>query len=111
MLIVIQKGCLIALMLPGAGSLLNLSSSPNWFVRGWDFLRVQILVAAGIFAAGWAITQRLGTSEFSDSFRGWESFLVAGLSLFLTVWHGIRILPYTFLQGVQSQRSEFPDLR
>ncbi len=106
MLIVIQKGCLIALMLLGAGSLLNLSSSPHWFVRGWDFPRVQILVAAGILAAGWAIAQRLGASDASASFRGRESLIVIGLLLFLAVWHGVRILPYTFLQGAQSQRSE-----
>lgn len=80
-----------------AGSLLNLSSSPHWFVRGWDFPRVQIVVT------GWLLVLAYGILRW---FAGDSSVLplwpFLAFAAFLTAWHGFRILPYTPLMSKQS---------
>jgi endonuclease/exonuclease/phosphatase (EEP) superfamily protein YafD len=72
------------------GSLLNLSTSPHWFVRGWDFPRVQIVVLGWLLTIGnWLL---VWTWE-NDSLTPW--WLSLALAMFLTVWHCVRIAPYT----------------
>lgn len=75
-----------------SGSLLNLSSNPHWFIRGWDFPRVQIIVI------GWAIVL---CHVAVHSAVGGESpipfWLLVTLAVGLTLWHGFRIIPYTLV--------------
>lgn len=86
------------------GSLLNLSSHPHWFVRGWDFPRIQIIVIGwglvGVFAL-WCY--------FVDGpvVVGKWWFLLPAIAL--TLWHGFRVLPYTplFPHQAKSTAVEF----
>jgi endonuclease/exonuclease/phosphatase (EEP) superfamily protein YafD len=76
---------------------MSLSSHPHWFIRAWDFPRVQIVVI------GWVLL----TIYFAVRFAaGSQPVLSAwpflGIVLFLTAWHGFRILPYTPLLPKQS---------
>ncbi|EMI53314.1 endonuclease/exonuclease/phosphatase family protein [Rhodopirellula sallentina] len=73
-----------------AGTLLNLSSHPHWFIRGWDFPRVQII------AIGWAIA--LLHFAIAAALPGQppvSDWVFLALAIGLTLWHGFRILPYT----------------
>ncbi|TWT95085.1 endonuclease/exonuclease/phosphatase family protein [Neorhodopirellula pilleata] len=78
------------------GSLLPISSHPHWFIRGWDYPRVQILVltwiAAGVFMA---------TNVTAGLSARWGFYCIVGLSIILTLWHLIRIIPYTPLTSPQ----------
>ncbi len=68
------------------GTLLSLSGSPHWFVRGWDFPRVQIaLIAAGSGVAYGVLFYR--GEPFDWAFLG----IVATCVL----WQLYRIFPYT----------------
>ncbi|WP_153556380.1 endonuclease/exonuclease/phosphatase family protein [Roseimaritima sediminicola] len=78
------------------GSLLNLSSSPHWFVRGWDFPRVQILALAWMLTGIYWLLWVLGPTDLPPA---WISLAIA---VGLTLWHGFRILPYTPLLPKQS---------
>ncbi|MCM2373661.1 endonuclease/exonuclease/phosphatase family protein [Aporhodopirellula aestuarii] len=80
-------GTLIALV---CGSLLSLSSSPHWFIRGWDFPRVQIIVIAWSVTAVYALVPYAMGDPAPVS--EWVFVLIA---TGLTVWHGCRIIPYT----------------
>ena len=79
-----------------AGTLLNLSRSPHWFVRGWDFPRVQIAILAG--AAGLVYAWCCVAGAPLD----W-AFLLAVLGCVL--WQFARIYPYTSLGPRRVQRS------
>ena len=79
-----------------AGTLLSLSRSPHWFVRGWDFPRVQIaLLASG---AGAVYTWCCSDGALHD-----KLFLAALLAC--VVWQVARIFPYTPIAPVRVQRS------
>lgn len=89
------------LALLAAGSLLPLSGSDHWFVRGWDFPRVQIVVLGWLLALGSVLTLWRGKSTHRGPL--WASF---ALALFLSGWHGYRIFPYTPLASQQAESTE-----
>ncbi len=97
MQIVFEIGCIASLATLSIGTLLNLSRSPHWFVRGWDFPRVQILFVAVVIAAAYFMATRL-----FDSSNFATTLAVFGLLTFLFIWHGVRIAPYTVLAPVQT---------
>ncbi|WP_372723232.1 endonuclease/exonuclease/phosphatase family protein [Novipirellula sp.] len=90
--------CLLTLLaLLAIGSLLNLSSSPHWFIRGWDFPRLQIV---GI---GWALVVVFAAFQVLQSDPSVKGTVIAvSLAIFLTLWHGFRIYPYTRLVSPQA---------
>jgi endonuclease/exonuclease/phosphatase (EEP) superfamily protein YafD len=79
-----------------AGTLLSLSRSPHWFVRGWDFPRVQIaLLASG---AGVVYSWCCSQGSVQD-----KLFLAAVLAC--VIWQVARIFPYTPIAPVRVQPS------
>jgi endonuclease/exonuclease/phosphatase (EEP) superfamily protein YafD len=86
-----------------AGTLLSLSRSPHWFVRGWDFPRVQIaLIASG---AGVVYSWCCSEGSVQD-----KLFLAAVFAC--VIWQVARIFPYTPIAPVRVQRSRrLPDER
>ncbi len=79
-----------------AGTLLSLSRSPHWFVRGWDFPRVQIaMIASGAGALySWCCSE----GALHD-----KLFLAAVLAC--VAWQVARIFPYTPIAPVRVQPS------
>lgn len=98
---IILIAALAGLAFLSAGSLLNLSSSAHWFVRGWDFPRVQIVAVAYLLFGVVLIVQ-----YFSQTWSRWISGVALGMTLFLSVWHGYRIYPYTVLAATQAKATE-----
>ena len=82
------------------GSLLNLSTHPHWFVRGWDFPRVQIIVLAVAACAGVLVIRMLGERSLTDDVP-LAAVVLTGL---IAIWHGYRIAPYTPIAPVQAKR-------
>ena len=82
-----------------AGTLLSLSDHPHWFVRGWDFPRVQIACLAVASGALHAIF-----------FSHWGTFdwLFLTVMAAVSLWQGYRIYPYTPLAAKQVQRTSQP---
>jgi endonuclease/exonuclease/phosphatase (EEP) superfamily protein YafD len=79
-----------------AGTLLSLSRNPHWFVRGWDFPRVQIaLLGAG---AGTIYSWCCSVGALHDK-------LFLGAVFACVIWQVARIFPYTPLAPVRVQRS------
>jgi endonuclease/exonuclease/phosphatase (EEP) superfamily protein YafD len=91
---------LLMLLLTG-GSLLTLSSSPHWFVRGWDFPRMQIVVLAWILTATFFVVRQITPG---DSVVPSLAFYMLGI--FLAGWHGWHILPYTPFYPVQARSTD-----
>ena len=82
-----------------AGTLLSLSDHPHWFVRGWDFPRVQIACLALMSGALHAIF-------FSEwSVLDWLFLAAVGA---VTFWQGYRIYPYTPFARKQVRRTSQP---
>ena len=79
-----------------AGTLLNLSRSPHWFVRGWDFPRVQIALLAGGAGAVYAWC-------FADGALHDWLFLTAALAC--VFWQVTWIFPYTTVAPLRVQPS------
>ena len=78
----------VALILLG-GSLLSTTDLNQWWIRIWDFPRIQVLL--GLFATGSALW-------FLDrAWRPWLPLVLAGA----TVWQAYRIAPYTSLAAVE----------
>jgi endonuclease/exonuclease/phosphatase (EEP) superfamily protein YafD len=92
---------LIFLALLVAGTLLTLSDSAHWFVRGWDFPRVQIIVLAWLLMAGVFLTLWLGDS--TNRVPLWTSLAIA---IGLTCWHGFLIFPYTPIATKQAAATQ-----
>ena len=82
-----------------AGTLLGLLGNPHWFVRMWDFPRVQIAVLGGTSALLY------GLFFFEGAPLEW--FLI-GATLLATGWQLYKILPYTRLFPTAVERSERP---
>lgn len=79
-----------------AGTLLSLSQSPHWFVRGWDFPRVQIALLAAGAGATYAILFNQGTA-LDRAFLGAAAACV--------IWQLHRIFPYTPIAPKRVKRS------
>jgi endonuclease/exonuclease/phosphatase (EEP) superfamily protein YafD len=79
------------------GSLLNLSNHPHWFIRAWDFPRVQIIVVGWLLGSGFLLLRYAAGSQQLPAM--WPFLAIA---VFLTAWHGFRIVPYTRLLPKQS---------
>lgn len=79
------------------GSLLSLSTHPHWFIRGWDFPRLQIVVIS------WLILVLYFTCRYLTGDTAvvplWSLLIMA---VAITGWHGFRILPYTRLLPTQA---------
>jgi endonuclease/exonuclease/phosphatase (EEP) superfamily protein YafD len=82
-----------------AGTLLSFSNHPHWFVRGWDFPRVQIACLAAvsgvlhaIFFSSWGVLD-------------WLFLAIMGA---VSSWQAFWIYPYTSLAGKQVQRTSQP---
>ncbi len=89
---------LIAMALLCGGSLLSLSTHPHWFIRAWDFPRLQIVVV------GLVITLlHFGLSRFWHQSPAVISAAVISAMLFLVGFHGFRIYPYTPLAATQAK--------
>lgn len=83
-----------------AGSLLNLSSHPHWFIRGWDFPRVQIIVI------GWlAVLLYFAFRSLAGGSSSFSSWWLLGPAIALTLCHGFRILPYSLIFPKQAKAS------
>ncbi len=99
---------LFLLSLLVVGSLLALSNSAHWFVRAWDFPRVQIIVVAWLLTFG--VFATLGLGEATNRAPLWTAL---GIAIFLTCWHGFRIFPHTSIAPTQAastpsdQRSDY----
>lgn len=90
-----QVTCVVVLLLLVGGSLLNLSRHPHWFVRGWDFPRVQIVALGLLAAATYLVLDAVQEgNQVLASWSGWDTVPPAA-AVFLIAWHGYRILPYT----------------
>ena len=82
------------------GTLLNLSSHPHWFVRGWDFPRVH---AAAIAAASGLL---YAAFYFEGHWLEWAFFAATGACV---AWHIFQVFPYTPLAPNQVKRASSPD--
>ncbi|HEX2091479.1 MAG TPA: endonuclease/exonuclease/phosphatase family protein [Longimicrobiaceae bacterium] len=78
------------------GTLLGFSRSPRWFIRLWDFPRVQIAVVATVSGALYAAFFFLGSAI------EWVWLAAVGLCV---GWQAYRIFPYTPLARRQVKRS------
>jgi hypothetical protein len=67
------------------GSLLPLSSNPHWFIRAWDFPRVQIIVIAIIGCTAFVVVNLISEGESRSTIA-----LVMGLTLATSGWHVFR---------------------
>jgi endonuclease/exonuclease/phosphatase (EEP) superfamily protein YafD len=83
--------------LTAVGTLLSFSRSPHWFVRLWDFPRVQIATIAAISGGGYALYFHRG--------RPLEWVFLGSVGAAIAVQLR-EIFPYTPLHRVQVQRSE-----
>lgn len=79
---------LIAMLLV-AGTLLSTTDLNQWWIRIWDFPRLQILMA--MVLAGTALW------FFDRGWRPWFPFILAGLS----IWQLYRIYPYTSIAATE----------
>ena len=79
-----------------SGTLMNFSSHPHWYIRGWDFPRVFAAGLALIVAAAWAWT---------CDWQWWDWVFLASLAgvVGVQVWN---IYPYTPLARQQVLRTE-----
>lgn len=100
MFAVIEYSLLAIILFLVAGSLLNLSSHPHWFIRGLDFPRVQIIVI------GWlAVLLYFAFRSLAGGSSSFSSWWLVGPAIALTLWHGFRILPYTPIFRKQAKPS------
>ncbi len=76
-------------ILLAAGTLLSTTDLNQWWVRIWDFPRMQILIALVATAAALWVVDR--------AWRPWLPILLTGLSL----WQAYRIFPYTAFAGTE----------
>ncbi|KLU06032.1 AP endonuclease family 1 domain protein [Rhodopirellula islandica] len=79
------------------GSLAPLSSHPHWFIRGWDYPRVQIVLIAIVAAVAFFAVNSFGAEPPAIS---WKSITV--LAVAIAAWHLFRIVPYTFVAPTQA---------
>ena len=76
-----------------AGTLLSTTDLNQWWIRIWDFPRVQILIAMIVLGAAlWF---------FDRGWRPWIPLVLAGLS----IWQVYRVYPYTSFAGHEVART------
>ncbi|KAA5542789.1 endonuclease [Roseiconus nitratireducens] len=102
---ILQTACLLLLLALALGSLLNLSVRSHWFIRGWDFPRIQIIAISLLIAAVYFL---------AEAIEGWPqmtpmAWAVVGLTTFIIAWHLYRVLPYTPLWAKQTEKSPIID--
>lgn len=107
MLDLLLFSCQMVLLALSLGSLLNLSTHPHWFIRGWDFPRLQILVVG--FAA--ASLYLIADAVWGGERWGFGAWSVLSLLAFLILWHGYRVLPYTWAWRKQTLAARSHDPR
>lgn len=102
MLTALQWVCLGLPLLMIGGTLINLVPSEHWFIRGWDFPRVQICLLAGVPAVIYG-------GFFAD--YAWYDGLFFAVTAGVMVWQLIHILPYTPLwkKQIVDGRAHRPD--
>lgn len=88
------------------GTLVNLSRHPHWFIRGWDFPRLQIVLLAILILAiylvcGW---------QLGNLWRTIDIAIVVTASSLIAL-HTFRIFAYTPLAPRQVLRTRRPDDR
>ncbi|MEX0824800.1 MAG: endonuclease/exonuclease/phosphatase family protein [Pirellulaceae bacterium] len=100
---------IILLVALAGGSLLSLSRHPHWFIRGWDFPRVQI-ITLGIICLATYFTVRLLTDAnvFGRSWQ-WPDTAVVLLGCGLIIWHLVQVINYTPLGRRQVLQTTSPD--
>jgi endonuclease/exonuclease/phosphatase (EEP) superfamily protein YafD len=86
-------GFLILVM--AIGTLLNLSRHPHWFIRGWDFPRMQVLSLIAISLVVYVSARNLPFSV--QAFRDWDvwDWCVILAAILMSLWHGSHIWAYT----------------
>ena len=77
------------------GTSLNLSNSPHWFVRGWDFTRIWSIGVATLLIVVWLAV--LGWTQ-------WWDWLVLAAMAGVIVTHASFILPFTPLWRKETHR-------
>jgi endonuclease/exonuclease/phosphatase (EEP) superfamily protein YafD len=85
-----------------AGTLLSLSRSPHWFVRGWDFPRVQIAVLSALSGVTYAVLYSKGTPL---------DYGFLGICAATVVWQLYRIFPYTPIAPERVKRTRGTESR
>lgn len=83
-----------------SGTLLSLSTSPHWYIRGWDFPRVLIAILAAATAAAFAVLCYDG--------HAWERVLLLALAA-VVGWQAWKILPFTRLGPRMVEEARRPD--
>ena len=78
-----------------SGTAMNFSTSPNWYVRGWDFPRIFVALLALVVGGAWA---------WLCAWHWWDDAFLVGISAVagVQVWN---IYPYTPLGGQQVKRA------
>lgn len=84
------------------GTAIPLLRSNAWWIRIFDFPRIQIAVLIGLTLAGYAVLR------FFGRLRPWEHTL-AGVAAVALVWQLISIAPYTVLYPKQMSGSRAED--
>lgn len=110
----IQAGqiiCASLLLCLMGGTLLNLSHHPHWFIRGWDFPRVQIAALALLSLLAYIVLNGLSDDGWSPAGWHWPDWLLVGLTVALLAWHGYQIAPYTPLWPRQVITTRHPEDR
>lgn len=84
----IVSGIIVAIM--AAGSLLNLSRNPHWFVRGWEFPRLQIV---GLTALSAFVYWSAG--NWKTAVPAWIDDAVIIAAVATCVWHLFWVKSFT----------------
>lgn len=91
---------LAILVLLASGSLLNLSTSSHWFIRGWDFPRIQIVLLSLIATL---VIVGIGIVRGGPSAIPYAMPIAVTLCVGVAAWHSVRIAPYTMLAPKQAR--------
>ncbi|MGI9042370.1 MAG: endonuclease/exonuclease/phosphatase family protein [Gemmatimonadales bacterium] len=84
-------------LLTVGGTLLNFSRSPHWFVRGWDYPRIQIALLTAASGTAYALWFSQGTAL---------EWLFVAATAGCALWQIWKIFPYTSLAPVRVQQSK-----
>ena len=87
-----------------AGHCLASARIRHWFIRGWDFPRVQIIAIDWLLLAAYlSVRFFIGSPSLLSAW--W--FVVPVIAL--TLWHGFRIAPYTVVFPKQAKSTHLAD--